>query len=81
MKTRELLLEKGVKKISILLGLIILSPITLNIGFKALNKFTESPKIYLGYTLVFIGISLLFFTVYFAFKTFKTLLDALFNKS
>ncbi len=80
MKTKEALLEKGIKRISILLGLLIISPITLNIGFKALNRFTESPKIYIGYGIVFIGISLLFFTVYFAFKTFKTFLDALFNK-
>ena len=75
------LLSKGIKRLSILLGLLIASPIILNIGFKALKLYTESPKIYLAYAIVFVGVSLILFTVYFAFKTFKTFLDALFHKS
>ena len=73
------LVEKGIYRLMILLGLLISSPIVLNIGFKALKRYTESPEIYIGYGLLALGILMILFTVYFAFKTFKTFLDALFN--
>ncbi len=72
--------EKGINQLLILLGLLIFSPIILSLGFKAQRVFTESPKIYIGYALLILGICLLLFTVYFGFKTIKTILDALFNK-
>lgn len=72
--------DKVVKKFLILLGLLILSPITLNLGFKAIRVFTESPKIYIAYFLLALGISLILFTVFFGFKTIKAFLDNLFQK-
>ncbi|MDC1162503.1 DUF6095 family protein [Tenacibaculum sp.] len=72
--------EKGLKQLLILLGLLIFSPIVLSIAFKALKIFTSSPKIYLAYAILTLGVCLILFTIYFGFKTFKTFLDALFNK-
>jgi hypothetical protein len=48
-------------------------------GFKAFDKFTEAPKIYLAYLLLFAGAVLLIYTIYFAFKTFGVLQKAIFN--
>ncbi|WGH75851.1 DUF6095 family protein [Tenacibaculum tangerinum] len=73
--------ETGVKKLVILLGLLIASPIILSLAFKAIRIFKEAPKIYIAYGLLVIGIILLLFTVYFGFKTFKTLLDFLFKNN
>ena len=73
-------LEKGIKKLLIFLGLLIASPLVLSIAFKALRIFKEAPKVFFAYALLTIGVSLTLFTVYFGFKTFKTLLDYLFEK-
>ncbi|RBW55886.1 MULTISPECIES: DUF6095 family protein [Tenacibaculum] len=72
--------DKNIKNLFILLGLLILSPIVLNVSFKALKVFTEQPKIIIAYTLLVIGILLILYTVYFGFKTFKNILDSLFNQ-
>ena len=80
MGTKTVTFEKGVKNVLILLGLLIFSPIVLSFAFKALKIFTESPKVYIAYFLLVFGVSLILFTVYFGFKTFKYLLDILFRK-
>lgn len=80
MSTNRDLLASGFKKLLILLGLLIVSPLVLNVGFKALKKFTEYPKLLLAYSIFGFAILLILFTVYFGFKTFKTFLDALFSK-
>lgn len=72
--------DRVVKRFVILLGLLILSPIVLSFGFKALRVFTESPKNFIAYFLLGLGIFLILFTVYFGFKTIKTFLDNLFQK-
>lgn len=72
--------DNVVKKFLILLGLLILSPIILSFGFKALRIFTESPKNYIAYVLLVLGIFLILYTVYYGFKTIKTFLDNLFQK-
>lgn len=72
-------LEKSLKKVVILLGLLIISPLILSISFKALRIFTTSPKIILAYSLLIAGILLTLYTVYFGFKTFKSILDSLFK--
>lgn len=79
MSTDVNLLGKGLKYLGFLVLLFILSPITLTIGFKALTKFENTPKMYLAYILLFVGVALIIFTIYFAFKTFKIILDALFQ--
>ena len=79
MSTNTNLLGKGLMRLGILVFLFILSPILITMGFKALNKFTETPEIYLAYAIIIIGFGALLFTVYFAFKTFKIIGQAIFN--
>ncbi|CAM1346598.1 DUF6095 family protein [Tenacibaculum crassostreae] len=78
--TKPVTFEKGVKKLLIFLGLLIASPLVLSVAFKALRIFKEAPKVFFAYGLLAIGVILVLFTVYFGFKTFKTLLDFLFEK-
>lgn len=80
MSTDVHLLGKGLKQLGFLILLLILSPISLTIGFKALKKFTENPQVFIGYAILLAGSLITIFTVFFAFKTFKTLGNALFNK-
>ena len=79
MSTNLDLLGKGLKYLGLLVFLFIASPITLTIGFKALKKFENTPKEFLSYVILFVAGVLIIFTIYFAFKTFKILLKALFN--
>ncbi len=79
MSTNLNLLAKGLKNLGILIFLFIASPIVLTIGYKALTKFENTPKEYLSYIILFTAGILMIFTIYFAFKTFKMLLKALFN--
>ena len=79
MSTNLNLLAKGLKYLGILIFLFIASPIFLTIGYKALTKFENTPKEYLSYIILFTAGILMIFTIYFAFKTFKMLLKALFN--
>ena len=79
MSTNVNLLGKGLQYLGILVLLFIASPITLTMGFKALKKFENTPKEYLSYVILSIAALLIIFTIYFAFKTFSTLLKAIFN--
>jgi hypothetical protein len=79
MSTDVNLLSKGIIRLGILVLFFIASPIIITLGFKALNKFTESPKIYLAYALIFVGVGCFIFTILFAFKTFRILKDAIFT--
>lgn len=80
MSTDVKLLEKGLKQLGLLIFLFILSPVCLTMGFKALKKFTENPKNLIAYGIILVGVLLIIFTIFFAFKTFKTLLNALFSE-
>ena len=73
-------LGKGLKQLALLLFLFILSPIILNIGFKAIAKPEEIQPLF-GYGILVLGGVLILFSIYFAFKTFSTLLNALFDSS
>lgn len=79
MSTNVNLLGKGLKNLAILIFLFIASPITLTMGFKALQKFDNTPKVYWSYLIIALAGILIIFTIFFAFKTFKTLLKAFFN--
>ena len=79
MSTNVNLLGKSLKYLGILIFLFIASPVLLTMGFKALNKFENSPNEYISYLILFAAAILIIFTIYFAFKTFKILLKALFN--
>ncbi|WP_440121202.1 DUF6095 family protein [Tenacibaculum sp. Ill] len=72
--------ETGIKKLLVFLGLLIISPLVLSVAFKAMRAFKEAPKVFIAYGLLVIGILLILFTVYYGFKTFKTILDHLFSK-
>ena len=78
MSVNQELLGKGVKKLLLLILLLIVSPITLNIAFKALNKMEDS--VFMAYGILVFAIILIVLTLILAYKTFKTFLDALFNK-
>ena len=72
------LFSKGIKQLLVLILLLIISPISLNIAFKALNKMEDS--MWIAYLILAIAILLSITTIVLAFKTFKTFLDGLFNK-
>lgn len=79
MSTNINLLGKGLKYLAILLLLFIASPISLTVGFKALKRFQNTPKEMLSYLIIGAAGILIIFTIFFAFKTFKILLNAIFN--
>jgi len=79
MSTNINLLGKGLKYFALLLLLFIASPISLTVGFKALKKFENTPKEILSYLILGASAVLIIFTIFFAFKTFKILLNAIFN--
>lgn len=72
--------ETGLKKLLTLLLLLIISPIIVSLGVKALRIYTESPQSLIAYTLITIGGIMILFTVYYGFKTFKTILDIIFKQ-
>lgn len=76
---KTITIDVAIKKLLFLLGLLIISPITLNVAFKAIRVFKTAPKIYLAYGLLIVGATLIIFTVYFGFKTFKTILNLIFK--
>ena len=79
MSTNINLLGKGLKHLAVLLLLFIASPISLTVGFKALKKLENTPKEMLSYLILGAAAVLIIFTIFFAFKTFKILLNAIFN--
>lgn len=78
MSTNMNTLAKGLKQLALLLFLFIASPIVLNIGYKAIAKPDEIQPVF-AYTILVLGGVLVVFSIYFAFKTFSTLLNALFD--
>mgnify|MGYP000669295613 CR=1 FL=1 len=80
MSTDTNLLGKGLVRLGFLVLLFIISPIVITMSFKAFEKYTGTPEIYLAYVMLVIGCILLIFTVYYAFKTFGLLKKAIFNE-
>ncbi|AUC14591.1 hypothetical protein BTO06_05320 [Tenacibaculum sp. SZ-18] len=72
--------DKPIKNFLILLLLLMVSPLLLSLSFRMLRTFKEMPKILIAYIVLGISIFLVLFTVYFGFKSFKTLLNYLFEK-
>jgi hypothetical protein len=79
MSTNVNLLGKGLKYLGFLVLLFIASPISLTMGFKALNTFKNTENEYISYLIIGLATILIIFTIYFAFKTFQILLKAIFN--
>ncbi|CAI8309640.1 MAG: Uncharacterised protein [Flavobacterium sp. SCGC AAA160-P02] len=78
MPINQKLASKGFKNLLVLLLLLIFSPLLLTISFKAFKLYKEGFLLYLSIASIILSVGLIFFTLFFAFKTFKTLLDALF---
>ena len=73
------LLGKGIKQLLVLLLLFIITPVTMNVSFKALKKF-EDDSIWIAYLLLALSAILVFVTLLLAFKTFQLLIASLFDK-
>ena len=58
----------------------IASPLLLTISFKAIKIYKEGYLFYVCILGIVLSAILTFFTLFFAFKTFKTLIDALFSE-
>lgn len=80
MGTNFKVLGKGLKQLGILLFLLILSPILLSLGFKALSLYNEGSEQIFSWVLVVVAGILMLFTIYYAFRTFKTILNSLFHE-
>lgn len=68
-----------VKRFLILLALLIVTPVTLNLAFKAFKIYKHFPKQLISYTLLFFGIVFAIYTLYFGLLTVKKLLNTLFK--
>lgn len=73
------LVAKGFRKLLILLLLLIVSPLLLTFSFKAIKLYNEGTPYIISIIGVVVSGILILFTLYFAFKTFQTFLDALFS--
>lgn len=79
MSTDFNLLGKALIRLGILVFLFIITPIIITMSFKAIDKFTESPEIYFAYALIIVSAVALIFTIFYAFKTFGILKNAIFG--
>ena len=78
MSVNKNLLSKGLKQATVLLALLIATPIIITIAFKALQKSSSEDQLS-AYLLLGLASLLTVTTMVLAFKTIRTLLDALFN--
>lgn len=79
MATNKRLLEKGLKYLGVLVLLFIASPIALSFSYKALSLYKEGQQYVIAMIFLVLSCLLTIFTVYFAFKTFKIILKAIFD--
>lgn len=79
MATNKRLLEKGLKYLGVLVLLFIASPIALSFSYKALSLYKEGQQYVIAMIFLILSCLLTVFTVYFAFKTFKIILNAIFD--
>ncbi|WP_432208142.1 DUF6095 family protein [Asprobacillus argus] len=79
MATNKRQLEKGLKYLGFLVLLFIASPIALSLSYKALSIYNEGQQYAIAMFFLILSCLLVIFTVFFAFKTFKTILNAIFD--
>ena len=72
-ETSKSLFQKGIKYLAIALPLLFISPITITIGFKAINKSNN-------YFVLIIGCILAILTIVMVTQAFRLILKSLFNK-
>ena len=68
-----------VRRFLFLLVLFTVTPVTLNLAFKAFKIYKTYPKTLISYTLLIFGIVFAFYTLYFGLTTIKKLLNLLFK--
>lgn len=73
------ILGKGLKQLAILLLLLIASPLALSFAFKALRIYKEGSQYVFSIAFLVVASLLTLFTILYAFRTFRTLLNSLFN--
>ena len=80
MGTNFNILGKGLRQLGILVFLLIASPILLSMAFKAIRIFKEG--IQYAFSIAFLVVSglLILFTIFYAFRTFRTILSSLFQE-
>ncbi|GGH00511.1 hypothetical protein GCM10011416_18840 [Polaribacter pacificus] len=78
MSINNQLLSKGIKQATLLLFLLISTPILITVAFKALN-ISDQEEQWTAYLLLSAAAIMVVITMVLAFKTIRTLLDALFN--
>jgi len=79
MATNKRLLEKGLKYLGVLVLLFIASPIALSLSYKALSIYEEGHQYTIAMIFLILSCLLVIFTVFFALKTFKIILNAIFD--
>lgn len=72
--------EKVIKQFLILLLLLFTSPVILSVALKAKRIYVDDSNFFIGYILLGIACILLIFTVFYGFKTFKTLRKTIFEE-
>lgn len=79
MGTNVNILGKGLKQLGILLLFLIASPILLSMSFKAITIYKEGTQYIFSIAFLIISSLLMLFTIFFAFKTFRTIINAIFH--
>lgn len=80
MGTNFNILGKGLKQLGLLVFLLIASPILLSMAFKAIRIFKDGIQYALSIAFLVISGLLILFTIFYAFKTFRTILSSLFHE-
>ena len=80
MGTNFTILGKGLKQLGLLVFLLIASPILLSMAFKAIRIFKEGIQYAFSIAFLVVAGLLILFTIFFAFKTFRTILSSIFQE-
>tara|TARA_R110002073_G_scaffold8207_7_gene45950 strand:+ start:58433 stop:58678 length:246 start_codon:yes stop_codon:yes gene_type:complete len=73
------ILSKGLKQLGFLLLLLIASPVLLSMSFKAISIYKEGTQYWLSIVFLIFSSLMMLFTIFFAFRAFRTILNALFQ--
>lgn len=74
------LLGIGLKRLMILILLFIASPILLSMSYKAIKIYDDGLPYFISLVSIIICSLLILYTVYFAIKTFRIIMDSLFSE-
>ena len=80
MGTNFNILGKGLKQLGLLVFLLIASPILLSMAFKAIRIFKDGIQYAFSIPFLIVSGLLILFTIFYAFRTFRTILSSLFQE-